>query len=148
MRDLEAQLGRAQKAESDMRQKMQRHRLEMESILEKAEAFEEQKKSDLLEYDKKNKRGLTSQMTEKKPPVKSGKAIFKSKREMAQEAEAKMFEKMNGDAGGSTFLTGLNARKAKSAQKKRSTTTSVAESDSHIDEEELRDQVFDYDQSK
>lgn len=57
---------------------------------------------------------------------------------------------MNQDAGGGTFLTGLGARKqAKSAQKKRSSTnTSVAESDSHIDEEELRDQVFDYDQSK
>ena len=34
MRDLEAQLGRAQKAESDMREKMNRHRMEMESILE------------------------------------------------------------------------------------------------------------------
>ena len=39
---------------------MNRHRLEMESILEKAEGMEEKKQSDLLEYDKKNKRGLTS----------------------------------------------------------------------------------------
>lgn len=85
-------------------------------------------------------------MTEKKPPVQSGKAIFKKKltdKEKAQEAERMMFEQMGGGAGSSTFLTGvgMDKRKVKSAQKtgKRSSTPSQAESDSHIDEEELRD---------
>lgn len=43
-----------------MREKMNKHKLEMEAFLNKADDLEEKKKEDLLAYDKKNKRGLTS----------------------------------------------------------------------------------------
>ena len=63
----------------------------------------------------KNKRGLTSQANQTaqkgKPPVQSGKAIFKSKAAMAAEAEARIFGGPDGGAnnvdGGDTFLTDL-----------------------------------------
>ena len=63
----------------------------------------------------KNRRGLTSQAKQTaqkaKPPVQSGKAIFKSKAQMAAEAEARLFGGADGNAnnidGGDTFLTDL-----------------------------------------
>ena len=125
--------------------------------------LEEEKREVSKAYDMKNKRGLTSQIsaTEKKktgagkpPVVQSGKAIFKTKREMAQEAEARMFEKMGGGGGGSdTFLTGLGGKKkpARSAAKRGAASeidgrSSVADSEMNAAdiEEELRDVVFDY----
>jgi hypothetical protein len=60
----------------------------------RAEKLEEEKSAAMKEYDMKNRRGLTSQIsnTAKKgrPPIQSGKAIFKSKRDMAAEAEMVM----------------------------------------------------------
>ena len=69
-----------------------------------------------MEYDLKNKRGLASQTAKKpqkgKPPVSSGKAIFKSRAQMAAEAEAMIFGgAANPDGDDDTFLTGLMAGK-------------------------------------
>lgn len=73
IRDLETKLGRANKAQQDMAAKMQEHRLKMEAMLSKAEELEEEKREVSKAYDKKNRRGLTSQMaaTEKKQPAAS-----------------------------------------------------------------------------
>lgn len=165
IRDLEAKLGRAHKAEQEMAAKMHQHRLRIEEQLNKADILEEEKREVSKAYDKKNRRGLTSQIsaTEKKksgaagkpPVVQSGKAIFKTKREMAQEAEARMFEKMAGGGGAGasdTFLTGLAKKKpARSASKRGAGSeidgrSSVADSEMNAAdiEEELRDVVFDY----
>ena len=66
-----------------MSSKMYEHKVKMEGALGKAWAREEEKKQATQQYDLKNKRGLTSQasLTAQKgrPPVQSGKAIFKSK---------------------------------------------------------------------
>lgn len=86
IRSLEQQLAAAGKAEQDMASKMQDHRMKMEAGLSKARLLEEEKFNATLDYDIKNKRGLASQMSQTakksqkgKPPVSSGKAIFKSR---------------------------------------------------------------------
>ena len=143
----------------------------MESMLNRADELEEEKNEVTKTYNLKNKRGLTSQIggtTKKpgpaeKPPVSSGKAIFKTKtrKEMAQEAEAKMYEKMAGGGGGGsdTFLTGLGGKKKSSRSAAKPPTgassnidgrSSVADSEMNAAdiEDELRDVVFDYEGSK
>ena len=98
---------------------MYEHKVKMEGALGKARAMEEEKNQLTQSYDVKNKRGLTSQASvtaqKGRPPVQSGKAIFKSKAQMAAEAEAKMFGAQTptgrDDGGEDTFLTGLLAGK-------------------------------------
>ena len=112
IRRLEQKIGMANKAQQDMMQKMYDHRMKMENMLNKAKNMEEEKKQATDTYDLKNRRGLTSQAhaqtAKKKPPVQSGKAIFKSKAQMAAEAEARMFGAgtPSKDEDG-TFLTDL-----------------------------------------
>jgi len=83
--------------------------------MQKVNNLEEEKKQQTHEYDVKNKRVLPSQghgvsKTEKKaatkPPMsaKKGRDIFKTRAQMAAEAEAKMF---GVDPTDDTFLTGL-----------------------------------------
>jgi dsDNA-binding SOS-regulon protein len=94
IRRLEQKIGMVNKAQQDMLQKMYDHRMKMEAQMNKAKTLEEEKKQATESYDLKNKRGLTSQVSktaQKKPPIQSGKAIFKSKAQMAAEAEARMF---------------------------------------------------------
>jgi len=82
IRQLEKKIGAAQKAQTDMTSKMYDHRMKMEAVLNKSKAMEEEKRQATSQYDLKNKRGLTSQISQSaskpKPPV-SGKQIFKSK---------------------------------------------------------------------
>ena len=112
IRRLEQRLGAANKAQADMVEKMNDHKMKMEAVLNRAADMEEVKKQATAQYDLKRKRGLTSQIhqTEKKaqkPPVQSGKAIFKSKAQMAAEAEAKLFGGPSVQENGDTFLTDL-----------------------------------------
>lgn len=61
--------------------------MKMEAVLNKAAKMEEEKQNATMDYDLKNRRGLASQMSSQtakkpqkgKPPVSSGKAIFKSR---------------------------------------------------------------------
>ena len=70
-----------------MAAKMQDHRMKMETVLSKARLLEEEKQNATMDYDLRNRRGLASQMVSQtakkpqkgKPPVSSGKAIFKSR---------------------------------------------------------------------
>jgi len=70
-----------------MNAKMNDHRMKMENILNRAQLMEEEKEQATTEYDLKNRRGLASQTAKKaqqskekgKPPVSSGKGIFKSR---------------------------------------------------------------------
>lgn len=77
-----------------MQEKLYDHRIKLEAKLMRAEKMEEEKNAAMKEYDLKNKRGLTSQISQTtkkgRPPIQSGKAIFKSKRDMAAEAEMMM----------------------------------------------------------
>jgi len=91
----------------------------------KAKTWEEEKKQATQQYDLKNKRGLTSQAgltASKAKPPSSGKAIFKSKAQMAAEAEARIFSGGGpgpGDAaGGDTFLTDLMQGKKQTSERK------------------------------
>lgn len=155
-----------------MAHEMQDHRMKMEAVLSRARLLEEEKENATLDYDLKNKRGLGSQMTNQtakkaqkgKPPVSSGKAIFKSRAQMAAEAEAMMFGGAPADGAGDedTFLTGLLAGKKQKSEGKRSATLSaqkppkaearslLGDSEMNADdiESELRDVVFDYEGSK
>ena len=108
IRKLENKLGAANKAQQHMQGKINDQKMRLEAALNKAQGLEEEKKQVTSQYDLKNKRGLTSQNqsnTAKKPPVQSGKAIFKSNAQKAAEAEAKMFGGGGGDDN--TFLTDL-----------------------------------------
>jgi hypothetical protein len=155
-----------------MTSRMYEHKVKMEGALGKARAMEEEKNSATSQYDVKNKRGLTSQasLTAQKgrPPVQSGKAIFKSKAQMAAEAEAKLFGGASpaagghNDAGGDTFLTDLMAGKKQASEGRRSSARSAAKpgggrggraeaySEMDVDDldDELRDVVFDYENSQ
>lgn len=54
-----------------MTTKMNDHKMKMENVLGKARVMEEEKKQATQQYDAKNKRGLTSQLSQtaqKKPP--------------------------------------------------------------------------------
>ena len=168
IRKLEQRLGAANKAQAEMAAKMNDHKMKMEAVLNKAHDLEEVKKQITQEYDLRKKRGLTSQInqTEKKaskPPVQSGKAIFKSKAQMAAEAEAKMFGDKTVQGEGDTFLTDLVKPKkpeskrppAHSAMKPKTTrgndsASVLADSEMNADdiEDELRDIVFDYENSQ
>ena len=165
---LEQRLGEAGKKEQAMAHEMQDHRMKMEAVLGRARLLEEAKEDATMDYDLKNKRGLASQTAKKaqkgKPPVSSGKAIFKSRAQMAAEAEAMMFGGGAADGAGDddTFLTGLLAGKKQKSEGKRSATHSaqkppkaearslMGDSEMNADdiESELRDVVFDYEGSK
>lgn len=97
--------------------------------------------------------------------MSSGKAIFKSRAQMAAEAEAMIFGGgVNPDADDDTFLTGLlGAGKKQKSEGRRSTAQSakkppkamegssmLGDSEMNADdiESELRDVVFDYEDSK
>lgn len=167
IRRLEQRLGAANKAQANMQEKMNDHKMKMEAVLNRANDMEEVKKQVTAQYDLRKKRGLTSQInqTEKKaekPPVKSGKAIFKSKAQMAAEAEAKMFGGAPAQGDGDTFLTDLIKPKkpepkrppAHSAMKPKTQRGNdggsvMADSEMNADdiEDELRDIVFDYENS-
>lgn len=112
IRSLEQRLGNANKKEQAMTSKMYDHKMKMESILNKAAVMEEEKNEVTKQYDMKNKRGLTSQTAAKPKSNISGKAIFKSKAQMAAEAEARLFGGGAAD-GGDTFLTDLMQGKKK-----------------------------------
>ena len=97
--------------------------MEQEAALNQIRKLEEEKSQATLQYNLKNKRGLTSQINKQmshtdkkdKPPISSSAAKGKKSRaQMAAEAEAKMF---GVDPGDDTFLTGL--MKGGSEQKKR-----------------------------
>jgi len=66
-----------------MASKLHDHKMRMEADMNKASKWEEEKRQATQQYDLKNKRGLTSQVNQTaskaKPPMQSGKAIFKSK---------------------------------------------------------------------
>ena len=133
IRKLESQIGQATKAQQDMTAKMYDHRLKMEGILQQASAMEEEKKQATGQYDLKNRRGLTSQANQTaskaKPSVQSGKAIFKSKAQMAAEAEAKIFGggTPSKEVEGDTFLTDLmmGKRPSESARSKKNAQSAV-----------------------
>ena len=147
---LEQRLGEAGKKEQAMAHEMQDHRMKMEAVLGRARLLEEAKEDATMDYDLKNKRGLASQTAKKaqkgKPPVSSGKAIFKSRAQMDDD----------------TFLTGLLAGKKQKSEGKRSATHSaqkppkaearslMGDSEMNADdiESELRDFVVDYEGSK
>lgn len=155
-----------------MAQEMQDHRMKMEAVLSRARLLEEEKQNATMDYDLKNKRGLGSQITSQtakkaqkgKPPVSSGKAIFKSRAQMAAEAEAMVFGGGPADGAGDedTFLTGLMHGKKQKSEGRRSATFSaqkppkagarslLGDSEMNADdiESELRDVVFDYEGSK
>ena len=116
IRSLEHRLGNANKKQQVMTSKMYDHKMKMESQLNKAELLEEEKREVTKQYDLKNKRGLTSQTAAKPKSNISGKAIFKSKAQMAAEAEARIFG--GGADGSDTFLTDLMQGKKKEEKKK------------------------------
>jgi hypothetical protein len=73
IRKLEQKLGAANKAQQVMVNKIHDHKMQMEFVLRKAQGLEEEKKQTTQQYDLKNKRGLTSQISSTaqkgKPPV-------------------------------------------------------------------------------
>ena len=85
------------------------HKMKMEVMLSKAKVMEEEKKQATREYDLKNRRGLTTQMSNTAQKTKASKPVFKSKAQMAAEAEAKMFGggTPQKEEEGDTFLTDL-----------------------------------------
>lgn len=171
IRKLEAKIGRVNKAQEAMSSKMYDHRLKMEAILNKAKYMEEEKLEATERYDVKNRRGLTSQVSapvpKAKPPVQSGKAIFRTRAQMAAEAEARAFGGTPHKDGpdGDTFLTDLlvgGKKQSAGGSAKGKSTKSAAKPPTHrrdglnVDqdsemqdlEEELRDVVFDYENSQ
>lgn len=71
IRKLEQKLGVANKAQQEMQGKINDQKMRIEAALNKAQGMEEEKKQVTSQYDLKNRRGLTSQIsgTAKKPPV-------------------------------------------------------------------------------
>ena len=114
---------------------MYEHKMKMEGALSKARIREEEKKQVTQQYDLKNRRGLTSQSSltaqKGKPPVQSGKAIFKSKAQMAAEAEARLFggsglqTDVAGGSSGDTFLTDLMQGKKQTNDARRASAQSA-----------------------
>ena len=57
---LEQRLGEATRAQEEMTNVMNDHKMKMEAVLSKASKAEEEKRQVTQQYDLKNKRGLTS----------------------------------------------------------------------------------------